>query len=232
MGSNPTAVIFAFCFQFGKVRNNCRLAAICYLFGSCLQRSCSKLCDARRFGQSLTLHAFQHCCNSANRQTGKLGNASGSKPTAAMYFNSWAGIEKLPVLGILLWQMKLHMHGSGRGPGVGQARECRIEFQTQLRGFVHRRATGPACACVANHLRLGVGLIWNHVCVDTACRYCCNTIAYWTCRHYLSAWTAESRNCSSSCLSACNSAAQKFCGWRSLRIRQILLHLLRHQQHV
>jgi len=58
------------------LQNNCRLAVICYLFGSCPQQSCSELCDARRFGQFLTLHAFQHCCNSAIRKTRKPGKST------------------------------------------------------------------------------------------------------------------------------------------------------------
>ena len=45
---------------------------------------------------------FEKHASLANRQTGQLGNASGSKPTAPMYFNSCAGIEKLPLLVFLL----------------------------------------------------------------------------------------------------------------------------------
>ena len=111
--------------------------------------------------------------------------------------------------------MKLHMLGSDQIPGVGQARECRIEFQAQFRRFVRRRATGPACACVANHLWRGIELIWNYVCVDTACQYCCNTIAHWTCRHYLSAWTFENCNCSCSCHRA-EAECMQFCSAKVL----------------
>jgi hypothetical protein len=104
VGSNPTAVIFAFRFQFDKLQNNCRLAVICYLFGSCPQQSCSELCDARRFGQFLTLDAFQHCCNSAIRKTRKPGKSTNRSALqceriqthSPMYSNSCAGIDKLP----------------------------------------------------------------------------------------------------------------------------------------
>ena len=68
-------ILFPIC-QFAKLQNNCRLAVICYLSGSCPQQSRSGLCDARQFSQFLTSHAFQHCCNSAIRKTRKPGKST------------------------------------------------------------------------------------------------------------------------------------------------------------